>query len=384
MDDLDKFKDDPDAFVKMVGHAVDSFEEKRKERALYKRVYRDERCIITMPKGPEGASAAGSLYKDEQGVVHRPWCVCIKYPENEKWWRRYNAETLFFIYAKDGGIVTNAWCVVLSLDDCMRCMDGELAISQLEGVENRGLGSRKDVQAELLENIARETGLDGEALCGAFRAALQPRREELERKSREIRERMLERRFFDGIRFGRELDVENYLDAGLPLDVFYAGEDDEDPEKGATPLSLAALNNRVEICKLLLDAGADIEAVDRNEEARKPLHSAAYYGGRGDACKLLIDAGADVNAREGNGWTPLLLAAQTGSAQAGAVLIAGGADVDAGDEKGFTPLMQAALSGYEVFCQTLLKAGANTEIMCAWGLTALHYAVERGNEGVCR
>lgn len=291
---------------------------------------------------------------------------------------------LFFVYSKDGGVVTNAWCLVLSLDDCLHCVDGELAISQLEDMENRGLGGRKDIQAEQLGNIARETGLDRDALCEAFRTVLQPRREELEGKSREMRERMLERRFFDGIRFGRKSDVEEYIKAGLPLDVFYDGEDEEDIDRGSTPLSLAALNNRVEICKLLLDAGADIDAVDRNEEARKPIHSAAYYGGSGITCKLLLDAGADVNAKDANGWTPLLLAAQTGCARTGGVLIAAGADVDARDEKGFTPLMMAVLNGDEVFCQALLRAGANKDAVCAFGLTPLHYAVEMGNKGVCR
>ena len=61
LDDLDKFKENPEGFVKAVGDAVGSFKEKKEQAALYKKIYEDDRCLITMPKGPEGAAAAGSL-----------------------------------------------------------------------------------------------------------------------------------------------------------------------------------------------------------------------------------------------------------------------------------------------------------------------------------
>ena len=35
-----------------------------------------------------------------------------------------------------------------------------------------------------------------------------------------------------------------------------------------------------------------------------PLHAAAR-GGSADAVKILLDAGADIEARDGNGWTAL-------------------------------------------------------------------------------
>lgn len=100
LDDLDKFKENPDAFVKMVDYAVDSFKEKKEQKALYKKIYEDDKCLITMPKGPEGAAAAGSLCKVD-GEPVCPRCICVKYPENKKWWEQYGA--VFFIYAKAGG-----------------------------------------------------------------------------------------------------------------------------------------------------------------------------------------------------------------------------------------------------------------------------------------
>jgi hypothetical protein len=53
---------------------------------------------------------------------------------------------------------------------------------------------------------------------------------------------------------------------------------------------------------LLLDHGADIQAVD--EHTASALHRAALFG-HADVVKMLIDRGAGVNARMSGGPTPL-------------------------------------------------------------------------------
>jgi len=64
----------------------------------------------------------------------------------------------------------------------------------------------------------------------------------------------------------------------------------------------------VEACRLLLDLGADINAVDNNGETA--MHGAAYQD-RWDLVQLLADRGADINVWNRKNkweWTPLLIA----------------------------------------------------------------------------
>lgn len=74
---------------------------------------------------------------------------------------------------------------------------------------------------------------------------------------------------------------------------------------GATPLHYAALNLDSGPLKVLLAAGADVNARDREDHT--PLHMAAYAT-RSENARLLLEAGADVNARSTGGRTPLSVA----------------------------------------------------------------------------
>ena len=74
---------------------------------------------------------------------------------------------------------------------------------------------------------------------------------------------------------------------------------------GSTPLHLAATNPDVTAVKVLLAAGADVNAKDM--DGHTPLHMAAYTN-RIEAAKVLLEAGADVNAESSGGRTPLAMA----------------------------------------------------------------------------
>lgn len=73
----------------------------------------------------------------------------------------------------------------------------------------------------------------------------------------------------------------------------------------ATPLQGAAANNWIELAKLYLSRGANVNC--RSEEGGSPLHEAAGNGFF-EFARLLIDNGADVNQRDDNGKTPLTIA----------------------------------------------------------------------------
>lgn len=70
----------------------------------------------------------------------------------------------------------------------------------------------------------------------------------------------------------------------------------------STPLIHAALFGQFEICKILVNAGADLMATEAIE-SDTALHAAARHGHL-EVCRLLLEAGAMVNATNDEGQHP--------------------------------------------------------------------------------
>lgn len=92
--------------------------------------------------------------------------------------------------------------------------------------------------------------------------------------------------------------------------------------QGAAPLNWAVrprrnLTSSPIICRMLIDAGADIGDADEDESGMTPLHHAAEWGPSVciELVDLLIDAGCDVWAKDQNGWTALDYAKDRGRSQ---------------------------------------------------------------------
>lgn len=74
---------------------------------------------------------------------------------------------------------------------------------------------------------------------------------------------------------------------------------------GSTPLHLCAWKGHPELATLLLDAGADIQAINQNDHwGDTPLHAAAH-GNQRAVVEILIARGANLEAKNPGGRTPL-------------------------------------------------------------------------------
>lgn len=161
---------------------------------------------------------------------------------------------------------------------------------------------------------------------------------------------------------------------------------------GRSPLVLATRKGHIEVVKVLLDAGANINtAGDRGNTA---LIYAALYN-EVEIAKLLLSNNPDVHVVNKPGKTaleyatqkghteiaamirvygyPLHVAAQSGSVSEVKKLLANGADPNALDDHRTPPLVLAAQSGDILIIKELLKAGANIRGFDKHGRTAVYY-----------
>ena len=78
-------------------------------------------------------------------------------------------------------------------------------------------------------------------------------------------------------------------------------------DAGMTALHIASSRCHLEIVKLLLELGADVN--EKAKEGATPLHFAAQEDCL-ETVKFLLESGADINAKDDEGRTPLVRAIQ--------------------------------------------------------------------------
>ena len=143
--------------------------------------------------------------------------------------------------------------------------------------------------------------------------------------------------------------VDELLAANPELDVFEAaafgrGERlrellDEDPSRanafgadGFHPLGLACFFGHLDAARLLLDRGADVNALSTNEHVQTAaIHASAAAAGdeamRYELVKLALERGADPNLPQGGGFRAIDAARQNGDSRVEQLLLEHGAKV---------------------------------------------------------
>jgi ankyrin repeat protein len=189
------------------------------------------------------------------------------------------------------------------------------------------------------------------------------------------------------------------LDAGADIAQAEAGLTD-----GQSLLMLAARTGNVPALTTLVKRGVDVNAVETRTGSSALMWAAV--GNRRDAVRYLLEAGAEVDARskqtsyphtaaavtnekpepgvsyvgqtvlpKGH-WTAVMYAAREGAHDAALALAQGGASLDERDPVGSTALIFAIINGHYDVARMLVEQGANPDVADNTGMTPLYAAVD--------
>lgn len=164
---------------------------------------------------------------------------------------------------------------------------------------------------------------------------------------------------------------------------------------GDTVLHVAAAGYRVEIARMLLAAGADVNSA-RNRRCSQPLHYAAdgyldnpFWNATRQVAMicLLLKAAASIDAQDKNGATPLHRAVRTRCAAAVKCFLDAGADPTIRNKPGSTPFHLAvqntgrggsgsekARTAQREILQAFLERGVSPTLTDAKGKSVLEWA----------
>ncbi len=194
---------------------------------------------------------------------------------------------------------------------------------------------------------------------------------------------------------------------GSDNDNGFGGFGNREPDGGElTALIYAARAGSVDVARVLLDAGADVNQTSRY--GWSPL-LAATQNQNYKMASFLIERGADVNLANKGGWTPLYLATDNRNIEGGdyptrtadmdslefiTLLLDSGAEVNARitessetrtvftnqwlDENGATAFLRASQSGDLPLMKLLIERGADPHINTKLGITPLAVAAGIG------
>uniref|UniRef100_A0A4W6EJY0 Euchromatic histone-lysine N-methyltransferase 2 n=1 Tax=Lates calcarifer TaxID=8187 RepID=A0A4W6EJY0_LATCA len=142
-----------------------------------------------------------------------------------------------------------------------------------------------------------------------------------------------------------------------------------------TPLLEAIINNHIEVARYLIQNGACVYHV---EDGYTGLHHAAKLGNL-EIVNMLLETGqVDVNAQDSGGWTPIIWAAEHKHVDVIKALLNRGADVTINDKELNVCLHWAAYAGNVDIAELVLNSGCSLASVNMHGDTPLHIAAREG------
>jgi uncharacterized protein len=154
-----------------------------------------------------------------------------------------------------------------------------------------------------------------------------------------VRDRLDELDGFEAAALGDVQRLRAVLDADPAFATAYSGD-------GFTALHFAAFFGSPAATALLLERGAQVDALGRGWMTGTALHSAVSRR-EAEIARLLLEAGASPDARQSAGWTPLHAAAANGDLDSVELLLGAGADPAATNDEGRSVVDLADESGDE-------------------------------------
>lgn len=146
-----------------------------------------------------------------------------------------------------------------------------------------------------------------------------------------------------------------------------------------TALTLAAAGGHLDIVRLLLSKGADIDA--RTKRLETPLYFAAANG-YSKVVSLLVDVPAGIDLTDYEGRTPLMVAARAGHLEAVKILLDGGANPNATMASGESALFLAVEGGHLEILKALMEMGSLATFTNRNQQTPLSIARKQGNKEI--
>ena len=148
----------------------------------------------------------------------------------------------------------------------------------------------------------------------------------------------------------------------------------------------ATAKNQVAVARLLMEAGADVNAQDAQRDSPLLLAGARGYT---EIVKLALAHKPDFRVTNRYGGTALIPACHYGHVDTVKALLASPIDVDHVNDLGWTALLEAVILGdggraHTEIVRLLIARGANPNLADRQGVTPLAHARQRGQVAIVK